>query len=42
MCFGILKVFSPAERENPIPKEKNSGLREERSPLYLREWEAII
>jgi hypothetical protein len=36
MCFGILKVFYPAKRENPIPNEKNSGLREERSSLYLR------
>jgi len=25
-----------AERENPILNEKNSGLGEERSPLYLR------
>jgi hypothetical protein len=36
MCFGILKVFSLAERENLISNEKNSGLGEERSPLYLR------
>jgi hypothetical protein len=33
---GVLKVFSPAERENSTPNEKNSGLGEERSPLYLR------
>jgi hypothetical protein len=35
-CFGVLKVFSPTERENSISNEKNSGLGEERSPLYLR------
>jgi hypothetical protein len=33
MCFEILKVFSPAELENSIPNEKNSGLGEERSPF---------
>jgi hypothetical protein len=31
-----LKVFSLAEQENPIFNEKNSGLGEERSSLYLR------
>jgi hypothetical protein len=34
--FGVLKVFSLAERKNPIPNEKNSGLGDERSLLYLR------
>jgi hypothetical protein len=41
-----LKVFSPAELENSIPNEKNSGLGEERSPFIwgvggydLRDWE---
>jgi hypothetical protein len=29
MCFGILKVFSPVERENTISNEKNSGLGED-------------
>jgi hypothetical protein len=35
-CFGVLKVLSSAERENPIPNEKNSGLGEKRSLFYLR------
>jgi hypothetical protein len=35
--FWGLKVFSPAERENSIPNEKNCGLEEEMSPLYLRD-----
>jgi hypothetical protein len=35
-CFEILNVFSLAERENSISNEKNSGLGEERSFLYLR------
>ncbi|CAD6213737.1 unnamed protein product [Miscanthus lutarioriparius] len=30
-CFEILKIFSPAERENQIPNEKNSGF-----AFYLR------
>jgi hypothetical protein len=36
MCFWVFKVFYLTERENPISNKKNSGLGEERSPLYLR------
>jgi hypothetical protein len=35
MCFGILKVLSPAERENSIPNEKFQLVRLSFQPLIF-------